>query len=215
MSVPAGTRFGPYEIDELIGEGGMGRVYRARDTRLDRTVAIKQLTAAHGDRFQTEARAVAALNHSHICQVYDIGPDYLVLEYVEGTHPSGPMAPELVRELAVQLADALETLTEAYRLAPWNAMIAGLLAVALVRAGNTARADELVAQLGDRPQPAWGRVWYHLFTRDLDAAAHWFDRMIDDRDPFALVYARAPVTEPLHAHPRWPALAQRMRLPSQ
>ena len=108
MSVPAGTRFGPYQIEELIGEGGMGRVYRARDTRLDRTVAIKQLTAAHGERFQTEARAVAALNHPHICQVYDIGSDYLVLEYVEGTHPRGPMAPELVRELAVQLSDALE-----------------------------------------------------------------------------------------------------------
>ena len=62
----------------------MGEVYKALDTRLDRIVAIKQLTPEHRERFEREARAIAALNHPNICQVYDVGPDYLVLEYLEG-----------------------------------------------------------------------------------------------------------------------------------
>ncbi len=69
----------------------MGEVYKARDTRLDRIVAIKQLIPRHVDRFEREARAIAALNHPHICQVYDVGPDYLVLEYLEGRPLQGPM----------------------------------------------------------------------------------------------------------------------------
>jgi serine/threonine-protein kinase len=86
----------------------MGRVYKARDPRLDRTVAIKHLTESNTDRFRTEARAVAALNHPHICQVYDVGPDFLVLEYLEGSHPAGPMRPEQVQRLGRQLASALD-----------------------------------------------------------------------------------------------------------
>ena len=62
----------------------MGEVWKARDTRLDRLVAIKQLKGQHTARFQQEARTIATLNHTHICQIYDVGPDYLVLEYVEG-----------------------------------------------------------------------------------------------------------------------------------
>ncbi len=94
MSLGPGTRLGPYEIVAAIGAGGMGEVYRARDTRLDRTVAIKILPAAvAGDptfreRFDREARAVAALNHPHICALYDIGEDnataFLVMEYLDG-----------------------------------------------------------------------------------------------------------------------------------
>ena len=83
MSLAPGTFLGPYEILALIGEGGMGEVWKARDMRLDRTVAIKRLKGEHGHRFQQEARAIAALNHPHVCQIYDIGPDYLVLEYLE------------------------------------------------------------------------------------------------------------------------------------
>src|SRR5580765_2018713 len=94
MSVKAGTRFGPYEIFSAIGAGGMGEVYRARDTRLDRIVAIKVLPAQlSGDpqlreRFNREARAVSSLNHPHICALYDVGTEgdtqFLVLEYLEG-----------------------------------------------------------------------------------------------------------------------------------
>jgi len=103
-----GTRLGPYEIEALIGTGGMGHVYKAHDTRLGRRVAIKQLTPEHGERFEGEARAIAALNHPHICQVYDVGPRYLVLEYLEGEQLRGPMPPEEVLRLAAQIADALE-----------------------------------------------------------------------------------------------------------
>src|SRR6202140_3164550 len=94
MSIAAGTRLGPYEILSAAGGGGMGEIYRARDTRLDRTVAIKILPDHLADRanlrerFDREARAIAGLNHPHICTLYDIGhqngTDYLVMEYLEG-----------------------------------------------------------------------------------------------------------------------------------
>src|SRR5215831_11020127 len=74
----------PYEIVAPLGVGGMGEVWKARDTRLNRIVALKRLKARHSARFEREARAIAALNHPHICQIHDIGPDYLVLEYIEG-----------------------------------------------------------------------------------------------------------------------------------
>ncbi len=84
MSLTAGAKLGPYEIVSRIGEGGMGEVYRARDTRLDRTVALKFSKQQFSERFQREARAIAALNHPYICTLHDVGPNYLVLEYVEG-----------------------------------------------------------------------------------------------------------------------------------
>ena len=84
MPLKAGDKLGPYEILAPIGAGGMGEVWKARDTRLDRIVAIKRLKTEHLERFRREARAIAALNHPHICQIYDVGADYLVMEYVEG-----------------------------------------------------------------------------------------------------------------------------------
>jgi eukaryotic-like serine/threonine-protein kinase len=94
MSLTGGTKLGPYEIVAPLGAGGMGEVYRARDTRLDRAVAIKILPAqlssdpVRRQRFEREARAVSALNHPHICTLYDVGSqdgtDYLVMEYLEG-----------------------------------------------------------------------------------------------------------------------------------
>ena len=86
----------------------MGDVWKARDTRLNRTVAIKQLKAEHSARFEREARAIAALNHPHICTLYDIGPDYLVMEHVEGAPLRGPVAAEIAVPLAIQVAGALE-----------------------------------------------------------------------------------------------------------
>ena len=108
MSFSVGDKLGPYELVAPIGEGGMGWVWKARDTRLNRIVAIKQLKGQHSARFEAEARAVAALNHPHICQIYDIGPDYLVLEYVQGRPLHGPMKVEEVLPLALQIASALE-----------------------------------------------------------------------------------------------------------
>jgi serine/threonine-protein kinase len=86
----------------------MGEVWKARDTRLGRIVAVKQLTAPDADRFDKEARAIALLNHPHICQVYDVGPDYLVLEYIEGHPIRGPVPANEALRLAMQIAGALE-----------------------------------------------------------------------------------------------------------
>ncbi len=108
MSLAPGTRLGPYEILASIGAGGMGEVWKARDTRLNRIVAIKRLKAEHSERFNREARAIAALNHPHICQIYDVGVDYLVMEYVEGTPLKLPLAAEEAIRLAIQIASALE-----------------------------------------------------------------------------------------------------------
>jgi eukaryotic-like serine/threonine-protein kinase len=103
-----GTRLGPYEIVSPIGAGGMGTVYKARDTRLDRIVAIKLASERFSDRFEREARAIAALNHPHICQLYDVGPDYLVMEYVDGAPLVGPLAVEEAVRYAAQILDALD-----------------------------------------------------------------------------------------------------------
>ena len=108
MPLTTGTRLGPYEILAPIGAGGMGEVYKARDTRLERTVAIKVAAAKFSERFEREARAVAALNDPHICTLYDVGPDYLVMEYVEGQPLKGPLPVERAVEYALQILDALD-----------------------------------------------------------------------------------------------------------
>src|SRR5262245_59643061 len=84
MALAPGTRLGPYEISAQIGKGGMGEVYRARDTRVLRDVAIKNSAERFSERFEREARAIAALNHPNVCTLYDVGPDYLVMELVDG-----------------------------------------------------------------------------------------------------------------------------------
>ena len=94
---------GPYTLLEPIGAGGMGEVWKGLDTRLNRTVAIKRLKPGHSARFEQEARAIAALNHPHICQIYDVGPDYLVMEYIEGKPFGGPLPPEEAVRLAIQV----------------------------------------------------------------------------------------------------------------
>jgi len=103
-----GERLGPYEIMASIGSGGMGEVWKARDTRLDRIVAIKKVKEQHSQRFKQEARSIAALNHPYICQLHDIGPNYLVLEYVEGKSLSSPLPEKEAMRLAIQIATALE-----------------------------------------------------------------------------------------------------------
>src|ERR1700730_5041098 len=112
MALARGSRMGPYEIVALLGEGGMGEVYRALDPRLDRMVAIKCSKEAFTDRFEREARAVAALNHPNICQLYDVGPNYLVMELVEGERLQGALPMETALNYARQIAEALETAHE-------------------------------------------------------------------------------------------------------
>src|ERR1700689_5412014 len=123
MMLATGTKLGPYEITGAIGAGGMGEVYRARDTRLDRIVAIKVLPSHLADRselrerFEREARTIASLNHPHICTLFDIGQqdgvDYLVMEYLEGATLSqrlvrGSLPLEQVLQYAIEIADALD-----------------------------------------------------------------------------------------------------------
>jgi predicted Ser/Thr protein kinase len=102
-----GQRLGPYEVLSPIGSGGMGEVWKARDTRLGRIVAIKHSAERFSDRFEREARAIAALNHSHICTLYDVGPDFLVMEFVDGKPLRGPLPLKTALEYGAQIADAL------------------------------------------------------------------------------------------------------------
>ena len=109
MPLSAGDRLGPYEILALVGKGGMGEVYRARDPRLNRDVAIKTAAEQFSDRFAREAKTIAALNHTNICQIYDVGPNYIVMELVHGEHlPKGPLPAGEALRLALQIASALE-----------------------------------------------------------------------------------------------------------
>ena len=108
MPLASGIHLGPYEIVAPIGAGGMGEVYKACDTRLDRIVAIKVAKEQFSERFEREARAVAALNHPNICHLYDVGPNYLVMELVEGTPLKGPQPLDKAIEYAGQILDALD-----------------------------------------------------------------------------------------------------------
>src|SRR5713226_4462369 len=123
MQLSPGVRLGPYEILDAIGAGGMGEVYRAKDTRLDRTVAIKILPAhlssdpVRKQRFEREAKTISSLNHPHICVLHDVGHqdgiDYLVMECVEGETLAkrlerGPLPLDQVLKLGSQIAEALD-----------------------------------------------------------------------------------------------------------
>ena len=123
MPLSPGTKLGPYEILSPIGAGGMGEVYQAKDTRLDRTVAIKVLpselaeSAERKARFEREARAISQLNHPHICTLYDVGEedgvDFIVMEYLEGETLAeilkrGPLPLDKALEYGIQIADGLD-----------------------------------------------------------------------------------------------------------
>ena len=112
MPLSAGDKLGPYEILAPIGAGGMGEVYRARDPRLNRDVAVKISQEHFSDRFEREARAVAALNHPNICTLFDVGPDFLVMELIEGEAPKGPLPLDEALAIARQIADALDAAHE-------------------------------------------------------------------------------------------------------
>jgi len=112
MTLAPGTRLGPYEILSALGAGGMGEVWKARDTRLNRLVAIKASLSPFSERFEREAQAIAAVNHHHVCSLYDVGPDYLVMEYVEGECLHGPVPLAQALELAEQILDALDAAHE-------------------------------------------------------------------------------------------------------
>jgi len=112
MSLSSGDQLGHYKILSMIGKGGMGEVYLGTDTRLGRSVAIKVSSREFNDRFEREARAISTLNHPNICTLHDIGPNYLVMEYIEGELLSkligrGPLPLDKALSYAVQIVDAL------------------------------------------------------------------------------------------------------------
>jgi eukaryotic-like serine/threonine-protein kinase len=112
MPLDPGTHLGPYEILSQLGAGGMGEVYRARDARLGREVAIKVSAEKFNERFEREAKVVASLNHPNICALYDVGPNYIVMELVEGESPKGPLPLDDALEICRQIALALEAAHE-------------------------------------------------------------------------------------------------------
>ena len=117
MELKPGDKLGPYEIVSSIGKGGMGEVWKARDPRLNRDVAIKVSAKQFTDRFEREAQVVASLNHTNICTLHDVGPNYLVMELVEGPTlaeriAQGPIPLEEALGIAKQIADALEAAHE-------------------------------------------------------------------------------------------------------
>src|SRR5213593_1017462 len=162
MSLSAGTRLGPYEIVSPIGAGGMGEVYRARDLRMGREVAIKVSAERFSDRFEREVHAVAALNHPHICQLHDVGPNYLVMELVEGPTLAERIASGVIpleESLAIgrQIADALEAAHEkgiVHRdLKPANVKITPAGAVKVLDFGLAKIAEPTVASASPEDSP--------------------------------------------------------------
>src|SRR5579862_609497 len=110
--VAPGAQLGPYKIEAQIGSGGMGTVYRAVDTRLGRVVAIKIAAERYTVRFQLEAQAISTLNHPNICTLYDVGPNYLVMEFIEGSTlaaeiKKGPLRLETAAQYGAQIASAV------------------------------------------------------------------------------------------------------------
>src|SRR5215469_14577216 len=181
MALQPGTTFGPYEIQSPLGAGGMGEVYRARDTRLERTVAIKILPAhlaadsVRKQRFDREAKTISSLNHPHICVLYDVGHqdgiEYLVMECVEGETlaerlEKGPLPLELVLKNGAQIADALDKAHRAgivHRdLKPGNIMLtaggAKLLDFGLAKPGQATSLATLTVTKVDSPMTQEGTI---------------------------------------------------------
>src|ERR1700685_4264539 len=105
MPLAPGSRLGPYEILAPLGAGGMGEVWKARDTRLDRMVALKFSHAQFTESFDREERAIAALNHPNIAQIHDVGENYIVMEFVEGEPLRPPGDTRKLLDIALQIAD--------------------------------------------------------------------------------------------------------------
>src|SRR5689334_10952118 len=149
MTPAPGANLGPYRIEAPIGAGGMGAVWKAWDTRLDRTVAVKIVEGRFSERFEREAKTIASLNHPHICTLHDIGDNYLVMEYIEGAPVGGPLPVNEVLRLGAQIAAALDA---AHRkgithrdLKPGNILVsksgAKVIDFGLAKAGTMLRGD--------------------------------------------------------------------------
>jgi hypothetical protein len=201
MTLAVGTQLGPYTLLSPIGAGGMGEVWKARDTRLDRVVALKRLNPEHSKRFVQEAKTIAALNHPHVCQLYDVGPDYLVMEYIDGSPLRGRLAVEEAQRLAIQIAAAL---SEAHR--------RGILHLT----GDEQGANELLNKLspGEAYGVPRGRALFHIVRGEFQEAKVWVEKAIEQRDPTIIPLLRGEFAVSFRSSPQWPDIARKVNVPA-
>lgn len=144
------------------------------------------------DRALEELRKALELDENHLGANFVIGETYWSLG---------------------RFAEAAAAAETAYRLVPSHSMCWGFLAAVLAHEGERDRAAALIAEHADSPRPVWGRVWYHLLSSEIDEAAHWYRVSIEQREPFALMFANYPVTKSLRESHHWSMLANLMNLP--
>jgi serine/threonine protein kinase len=159
MSLTAGTKLGPYEILQPIGVGGMGEVYKARDTRLNRLVALKISRQEFSERFEREAVAIAQLNHPQICQPYDVDTNYLVMEFVVGTPLNGPLPLKRAVAYAEKILDARRSPSE--RDHPWRSETGQILGTLQYRSPEQLQGKEVDAR---SDLLAFGCVLYEMLS---------------------------------------------------
>lgn len=234
IQVHSGTRLGPYQVESKLGEGGMGEVFRGIDTRLGRPVAIKVVHQQFNARFEREARAISSLNHPHTCTLYDIGPNYLVMELLEGETiaarlKSGPLpadeALHYATQIAAALADAHESGIVHRDLKPGNIMLTKSGAKVLDFGLATWEGDDSLTgsrmvmgtlaymapeQREGKPSDAradiysFGRVLYEMLTGERAAA----ERKPLPSRPLEQIVARCLEADPAR---RWQSTAELVR----
>jgi serine/threonine protein kinase len=223
MTLVTGARLGPYEILSSLGSGGMGEVYKARDTRLDRVVAIKVLSVDLGDpsarhRFQREAQTASSLNHPHILAVHDVGEiggrQYLVTELVDGgTLKAWAQTPRNWREIAELLNGVADGLAAAHEagilhrdIKPDNILVG--------KNGYAKLADFGLAKLSKAPTPdRRGIGLAYVALGDDDRGMEWLARSVEAREGAAPAIGWEPALARLRSNPRFQALVASLKLP--
>jgi tetratricopeptide (TPR) repeat protein len=212
MPLPAGTRLGPYELLSALGAGGMGEVYRARDTRLERDVAIKVLPEPFGaDPLNLLYRHHYAVGLRHAGKLEDAEVELRNVLEIDANFPLALGTLGAVCAQQGRLEEALTWTERASALTPWAHPIIGQLAALLVRTGAMKRAEPLLEKLGSGQTygASAGLAVFHAMCGEFDRAADWAEQAIEERYP-PLLRILGPL---IRSSPRWPGLAKRMNLP--
>jgi len=157
-------------------------------------------------------RGVLASHLTH-AELYDraIEQTKQALE-IDATHYAPLLTLGEVYVTSGRWAEAIEALENAHRVVPHDGLVSGIMAGALARVGDKLRAEEVIGQMGETPRPIFGRALYHVLCGDIDEAADWYERAIEEREPFALVFAKGPLTRDFRQSRHWPRLAKMMNL---